>query len=466
MKFGHQYSEALQQAGFPSHWANSAISYRQLKKCIKRVEKELSQLGLDKEIMNELMKSFDEDALAGEVAEHQAEGISNMLDLLASHADGKPTSGSTVLQPKLLFAVDPETGEPLNACLSPETKTQLQQLAIREKLTSMQIFKYRDDGVNGSSTTFATVQRRHTRARRMIEVPLTSDAEFFTILENGLTDLETLQAREQDQLSKSIEELGSVLRRVAEPPRTLHRRDRNRWREIFQLYMDSAIFFSTNELDHGERTYEDAKKRLEHLSAELEASGVVQRFKKRDSRAALDQFMQINWSVLQNMHFHELNLKAMSKILKKFDKRTAFGVATTFPSALAPKSVLTQHTAKAICYQVSKELIPIVPLVEPYTCPVCYGLAWRPIKLHCGHIFCIMCCIRMQEEGRRLCPMCRQDVVMRADFDNLDHALADFLWIHFRKEIDAKRRENSEAEGPGLMGGQTPDLAGPSCTVM
>ncbi|KAK5060612.1 hypothetical protein LTR16_010382, partial [Cryomyces antarcticus] len=57
-------------------------------------------------------------------------------------------------------------------------------------------------------------------------------------------------------------------------------------------------------------------KRLEHLSAELEASGVVQRFKKRDSRAALDQFMQINWSVLQNMHFHELNLKAMSKILK------------------------------------------------------------------------------------------------------------------------------------------------------
>ncbi|KAK5152325.1 hypothetical protein LTR04_006451 [Oleoguttula sp. CCFEE 6159] len=328
---------------------------KQLKKCIKRVEKELSQLGLDKEIMNELMKSFDEDALAGEVAEHQAEGISNMLDLLASHADGKvsteqharlcqyllpqPTSGSTVLQPKLLFAVDPETGEPLNACLSPETKTQLQQLAISRQLANVRItelsddgeeealdytseklnndiFKYRDDGVNGSSTTFATVQRRHTRARRMIEVPLTSDAEFFTILENGLTDLETLQAREQDQLSKSIEELGSVLRRVAEPPRTLHRRDRNRWRVIFQLYMDSAIFFSTNELDHGERTYEDAKKRLEHLSAELEASGVVQRFKKRDSRAALDQFMQINWSVLQNMHFHELNLKAMSKILK------------------------------------------------------------------------------------------------------------------------------------------------------
>ncbi|TKA64668.1 hypothetical protein B0A49_08656, partial [Cryomyces minteri] len=64
------------------------------------------------------------------------------------------------------------------------------------------------------------------------------------------------------------------------------------------------------------RTYEDAKRQLEHFSAELKANDVVQRFKKRDSRAALDQFMQINWSVLQNMHFHELNLKAMSKILK------------------------------------------------------------------------------------------------------------------------------------------------------
>ncbi|KAK5241282.1 hypothetical protein LTR16_009541, partial [Cryomyces antarcticus] len=85
-----------------------------------------------------------------------------MLDLLASHADGKvsteqharlcqyllpqPTSGSTVLQPKLLFAVDPETGEPLNACLSPETKTQLQQLAISRQLANVRITELSDDG--------------------------------------------------------------------------------------------------------------------------------------------------------------------------------------------------------------------------------------------------------------------------------------------------------------------------------
>lgn len=66
MKFGHNFSEALQKEEYPAHWIESAISYRQLKKCIKKVQLELSTLGLDPETLNELWESMgtttDDDA--------------------------------------------------------------------------------------------------------------------------------------------------------------------------------------------------------------------------------------------------------------------------------------------------------------------------------------------------------------------------------------------------------------------
>ena len=47
MKFAHEFKEALIQEGFPPHWVESAIPYGQLKKCIKKVERELRSIGLD-----------------------------------------------------------------------------------------------------------------------------------------------------------------------------------------------------------------------------------------------------------------------------------------------------------------------------------------------------------------------------------------------------------------------------------
>jgi hypothetical protein len=60
MKFGHSYSQHLLQDGFPAHWVESAISYRQLKKCIKRVEQELQGIGLDAASLALLLKSVEE----------------------------------------------------------------------------------------------------------------------------------------------------------------------------------------------------------------------------------------------------------------------------------------------------------------------------------------------------------------------------------------------------------------------
>lgn len=54
MKFGHDYIQILEQEGFPTQWVRSAISYRQLKKCIKKVRNELMELGLSRDILNQL----------------------------------------------------------------------------------------------------------------------------------------------------------------------------------------------------------------------------------------------------------------------------------------------------------------------------------------------------------------------------------------------------------------------------
>lgn len=57
MKFAHNYTNALKREDYPSRWVDSAISYKQLKKCINRVKKELSSLGLDPETLNILWQS-------------------------------------------------------------------------------------------------------------------------------------------------------------------------------------------------------------------------------------------------------------------------------------------------------------------------------------------------------------------------------------------------------------------------
>jgi hypothetical protein len=61
MKFARDYSEALEREDYPEQWLQSAISYRQLKKCIKMVQAELSALGLDADTLNVLWQSVGHD---------------------------------------------------------------------------------------------------------------------------------------------------------------------------------------------------------------------------------------------------------------------------------------------------------------------------------------------------------------------------------------------------------------------
>ena len=53
--------------GYPTRWLDSAIPYSQLKKCLKKVQQELRELGLDPETLQQL--------LAAHAVSHQGDPV-------------------------------------------------------------------------------------------------------------------------------------------------------------------------------------------------------------------------------------------------------------------------------------------------------------------------------------------------------------------------------------------------------
>ncbi|KAF2144436.1 uncharacterized protein K452DRAFT_245276 [Aplosporella prunicola CBS 121167] len=458
MKFGHTYLEQLENGGFPQHWVESAISYRQLKKCIKRVQKELAELGLDASTLSQLLKEAENERLAE-------------YSLLSP--DEKQQTGQP-FHPKLLIAVDEVTGEPLDAHLSPKTKEYLHRLAVAQQLTDIRITE-----IDTASSSLASDSPRRSsiddgdsrsidgnsspRARRMIEVSLTSDTEFFATLQSELSGLAKLHAEEKAKLSNEVRGLGRAVTRVTDPERCSARKtDLAKWRQVFEMYLESNIFFATNELDRGRNKSAKAQALLLQFSDKLQQSGIVSSFKRKESVDALEQFLRLNMEILQSLAFQEMNDLAMQKILKKFDKRTALGVKTTFPAALKTSS-MPQDIAKAICYQLSSELLPIVPQLDDYTCPVCFCVSWKPVRLRCQHIFCHRCLVILQRQNEGHCPLCRGDVVMEADSLSLDPSLMNFLKKYFPDEVKEKQKQNEIAAGVDLYGEAYADA---KCCVM
>jgi hypothetical protein len=60
-------------------------------------------------------------------------------------------------------------------------------------------------------------------------------------------------------------------------------------------------------------------------------------------------------------------------------------------------------------------LLPIIPHIDDYACVICTSIAFKPIRLHCGHLFCVRCLVKMQKRGKGNCPMCRAPTVLSAD---------------------------------------------------
>lgn len=233
--------------------------------------------------------------------------------------------------------IRPSNGFPLDAYLSPETRTYLQYLATRtsrpqsvtgqgsdnDVVKSSQALHKNDlDGVlheptiemasKPSTLWMDTIRDDYQK----VEVPLRYDSEFFHILNVELTGLHKLQTYEGSKLTAEICRVGQEISNLASPSQGCTKSDLYSWREVINLYTDSKIFFSTAEQDSFRRDSSTAQKQLQQFSTKLGELKATKFFRRQKSYAAMERFLFINLTLLRNLKFQELNSTAMSKILK------------------------------------------------------------------------------------------------------------------------------------------------------
>jgi E3 ubiquitin-protein ligase BAH len=502
MKFAHTFQQTLEREKFPPDWVDSAISYGQLKKCIKRLAEELQQVGLDPATLSKLLKHV-EDYNASTTHDDDQERPFEYILSPDSSVDGASHTRKA-FHPKLLFYVNEATGEVTSAKLDEDTKRKLQMLAVETGMSDMRVFDdsgsslKSDESVDPSLkpvesvdptnpiTTSATSAPRNRPGYRTVEVPITFDTEFFTRLTTEVTGLEKLQEREQKKMNVQITELGKQVAKLTDPDRRANRKMLTVWRQVFQVYVEEGIFFGTTEADHEAHGSEKAMHRLAGFQLKIAEAGLVEKLKKKDSLAALNSFFQINREILQGLRFGEYNHTAMVKILKsmsleenhlkpaankpsEFDKRTALGVKQTYPRQVEYPE-FSEHLAKAVCAEVNTQILSHVPQIDDHSCPMCFEIKWRPVKLSCGHTFCIRCLIVMQNNKQYNCPFCREKTVFDANSgqytqipfirasqlmlskDNLDTEQAAFLKKWFPEEVKNKQRYNELMAGVDQYG--------------
>ncbi|KAK7428653.1 hypothetical protein QQZ08_004747 [Neonectria magnoliae] len=466
MKFAHDFKATLATQNFPPHWVDQAIPYSQLKKCLKKVQRELRDLGLDPETLRSLLDP-------------------NNTSPVAVQYKLKAASDSNLLRPKLTVDVRMRNGVPIDASLTSTSRDFLNKIAASipqdylkttaaktdiSTLDSKPTAPQSPDEPQSPLASPFTVPLSNPPALNglddgtyeTIEVPLVFDGEFFDILQGDVSNLDALQAEEEEKMKDEIVDLGKEVSQVARPSR-FSKNDLTQWRNIFELYLDAEVFFATHELDHGARSSQVALKQLTWFQGQVEKQGLAKQFRLAESRAAFTRFLSLNASLLKNLQFQELNKLAISKILKKFDKRTSLGISKAFPTAVHSNKLLAGNIARDVCAQMSQELVSVVPQLNDYLCPVCFSLAYLPIRLDCQHVFCIRCVIKIQRRREKHCPLCRADVVMKASTEHLDYELTKYVKKYFPKEAKEKQRANDIERGIEDYG---PGYVHKECTVM
>jgi E3 ubiquitin-protein ligase BAH len=138
--------------------------------------------------------------------------------------------------------------------------------------------------------------------------------------------------------------------------------------------------------------------------------------------------------------------------------------------------------AKAVCAQLTEDLIKLTPQLDDYLCPICLTIAFRPIRMKCRHVLCIRCTVLLQRQNKGSCPICREDVIMLAntgDFystslykrrltnlDNIDKKLQTFQKQHFPEETRQKRIDIETADGIEQFGVLYKHPSESKCAIM
>ncbi|KAF9443837.1 hypothetical protein P691DRAFT_678684 [Macrolepiota fuliginosa MF-IS2] len=526
MHFSKTYTQLLES--LPQELQENSIQYHQLKEIINQVVKELSSLGLNPSLLHELLEAEGTHSF---ISSHisKGEGISILHPSVGHvHSDSDETHALTVGTgfPKIVY----EFGEDLSriephlriSLGSPgELGNPLQHVTEDNQGKANDVKGSKADDHDKGVCLYASLtlllcplinfvnrSQGPTDANIALDsseiiVPLVSDGQFFELLCTTLGHMSIHMQSVQNDLLETVAVLSRTISRSARPASSCHsvlggkfhphsplnehpgdvrvqagslsKSDLYSWREIFQLYMEAEVFESVHEQYRGERSAEESERRLQLFTEQTTQRGLAAQgqFKLKESQSALETFLQLNVFIL-NIKFRLANAEATRKILKKHTKRTALPLPPDMTSSGTASQLvllLQAHTFSlphVLVQAIGETLLPIVPHLGNYSCLICTSIAFKPIRLNCGHLFCVRCLVKMQKQGKGSCLMCRAPSVLVANQTNVDWALMNFMqdWfpIEAKEKLKANERE-ATAESLRELGWDSTRMHGP-CTIM
>ncbi|GLB41102.1 putative SPX domain containing protein [Lyophyllum shimeji] len=531
MHFSKTYAQLL--LTLPPELRENAIEYRQLKKLINQIVRELSSLGLSPAVLQELLERTKQEQSAGSSDQSEEADPEKSSPHIRHHNLPKVvyevTDQSGRIEPHLRLWLDitpdcrsassprpsddreessetsteveretePEGAEHLSGghmsllwALQRQAWRSVAEEREKREPTTAQITEVHDIP---TSPAPITPLFDHERMNEVV-IPLAADMLFFQTLSTAINGLSAHSATIRSDFVNALEALSRTIADSARPisststsfrphsvltskpwsvsNTTKTTSDLYTWREIFQLYVEAEVFQSVHELDRGERSLEESENRLKLFAERVTSRGLgdKRKLKSQTSRDALETFLELNVFILNIKKFQFANAEATRKILKKHTKRTSLPLPLLTGEDISAQAVIPRADAagqltRVLVQAIGETLLPIIPHLDDYACLICTSIAFKPIRLNCGHLFCVRCLVKMQKRGSGHCPMCRAPCVLTADRSNVDWALLNFMQDWFPIEAKEKLQQNEkeaareELEELGVDPDQT-------CTVM
>ncbi|QPG77144.1 hypothetical protein FOA43_004548 [Brettanomyces nanus] len=468
MKFAKTFQKVLAEETLPDEWMEKAIRYKSLKKIINKTVSELESVGVSRNDMTinyeiSKLKRRIRPVLTMNVSPLSEALIVDKLDTLGYNYEIKPLKSQSQSEPE---SDDHESGTteletPENSSYSTLQKFS-DKLQVQLPEPTMDDRASVESSIEASAVSFLKTPISTTTAPSsasivtavnpfddepfyQITVSLHEDAKFFQMLYEEIEALNDFSDERENEITDWVEKIADIVAKVSSPE--VRKNDLYTWRKIFQIYMDSQIFFSTIEQSAGVLSNATSKIRYGKFLEKIEKEKLVQHFKLKESLDGFMEFKALNESILKVSNFQALNIMAISKILKKFDKRTHFKSKELFPLLIQKSEqidILQNSMGRDIGSIMTNRLLNIIPQVDDYLCPICCSVAYKPIRLDCGHLFCVRCLVKLQRKTEDRCPLCRQPVVMKADQRNLDLSQMAYLKMYFPKEVKKKQAENEK----------------------
>ncbi|CAO3681456.1 unnamed protein product [Umbelopsis ramanniana] len=459
----------------PDELRQHLIRYKYLKKAISKIVDEMEQRGLSATLLSEWLRKFSD----------ETEGKDNDTLKIEYFFVGQPPDIRTciritylendpriqqLLKPTELVGNDQEVqSTPLEYryskddtdyfSLSPPRMSQMSDLALKENgsprrgssssaklaktLLDLSLHEPKDQSLQPkvSDDGIEEIERIKT-----LVIELEQDDEFFQMLMRELNEVTNVQQEAKNKFEKDVYDMENRLSSLV----TVSKRKKSdlyTWREIFRIYMDAEVFQGTHELDRSLRSAEKSRQQMEWFTSELRRLNLIPKIMSKGSKRVYEQFLALNAELINIKQFQAMNQLAMVKILKKHDKRSGLNASSTFPDLASTDMLFNSKLSKLLYASVTDKLVTIVPQPDDYSCPICMSIAWRPIRLVCGHIFCVRCLIKQQRKNMPNCPVCRHtNAVRNAGADQLDVELENKITAYFPKEIKEKRRDNDREQ--------------------